>query len=100
MDKFVLWAVTFVVGFFCSIYQAFVAGFLWVWFITPIFGIAAPSLWLLIGLAIFVRLFTHQTPPMREDEPNAIANTLYAVVYSLIYTTSAFFGGWIFHLFV
>ena len=99
MDKLIIWTITFVVGFFSSIYMGFVASFLWLWYVTPTFGLAVPSIWILIGLAIFARLFTHQIPPMREDEPNQITLLIYSVVYSLFYTSSVFISGWIFHHF-
>lgn len=44
--------------------------FLWGWFVTPLFGIAVPSIWLLAGFFLTVGYFVKERTHRKEDTKN------------------------------
>ena len=83
MANFVVFLFSIFVGFGARCIQAFMVLPMWAWVITPIFGLAVPSYWLMVGLLILIPLFTlrisyDDVAGSSDREPSQLA------VYSLI----------------
>lgn len=82
---------------FSTMWNAFVGLALWTWFVTPTFGIIAPSFWIFAGLALFVRLLTVQIPPPDENA-DLLSRFIYIVIMTFSIPAGSLFFGWIYHL--
>lgn len=54
-----------------SLLRAWALSYLWVWFVTPIFGLTVPTFGLLYGFSMIVSYMTHQyvkSPKESSDE--------------------------------
>ncbi len=70
-------------------YRAWIGQYLWVWFVEPVFGIPAPSLWLLAGLLLAVG-FLH----MKTDEPMTDRKFVDHLVFAAVAPALVFVTGW------
>lgn len=63
-------------------WKAFIGAQLWKWFVTPVFGMQPPSLWLMAGLFMAVSMSTHQAHPDKRDAKEAF---WFALFYGVAY---------------
>jgi hypothetical protein len=52
-----------------ALYGGWVGGHLWTWFVTPLFGTAAPSASMLAGLMLLVKYTISKQPPKDDRSP-------------------------------
>lgn len=82
-----------------TVWRAYVAGILWVWFVTPAFGLPAPPLWIMAGLFLMVHM-THQwnikqaTDDLKTDGQRAGVMLFMSVLGPAL----TLFFGWLIHL--
>lgn len=58
MEKFVVWITTTIIGFGTRCVNAFMLVPMWSWVITPVFGIVAPTYWMMVALTYIVSVVT------------------------------------------
>ena len=78
---------TICVGVFVSIFRAFVISKMWGWFVTPVFEIKVPDLYLIIGLELIVNLLKYNNT---SDKSLAVIT-----VDSITKSSIILFLGWI-----
>lgn len=101
MNSLALLVFSFIITPIFALWQAFVASFLWVWFVTPIFDIPSPSLWMLAGLSIFLSLIINRAPAYDKDASKTDKVELYVYIFvvNTITPLSALIFGWLYHSF-
>jgi phosphate/sulfate permease len=83
---------------FAILWNAFVGNVLWGWFVTPVFGIAAPGVALFFGLAMIIRYLTFRYEYKAEEKTET--HMLSEILFSLIFPAFALLMGWIATLFI
>jgi hypothetical protein len=78
-------------------WKAFVAAKLWDWFVTPLFGVAVPSLTMLVGLMILVQLVTNPTKPAEDPDKSPAERIAASIGWTLMYYGFALAFGYLFH---
>lgn len=80
-------------------WRAYVMSVLWTWFVTPVFGVASPSIWILAGLAVFIAMFSNwNVKPFIDQEKSIGEKTAISVTMALAAPAFCLLAGWIFHL--
>jgi hypothetical protein len=81
------------------ILTGYVLTILWGWFVTPAFGLAVPSIPIMLGLSLIVGYMTHQTPAV---EDNRTANKIFMTgIMNSLGRPLLYLGiGYIIHLYV
>lgn len=87
-------ALIFLAYFPLAMLQGFVLMTLWGWYVTPIFGVATPSLVLCIGFGIFVFALR---PRASSDPDIDVGKFIFTVVFWSLWTLAI---GWFWHFFV
>lgn len=81
------------------ILSGYVMTILWGWFVTPAFGLAVPSIPIMLGLSLILSYITHQTIYTEDNrEPNTMLWS--ALVHSLVRPLITLGVGYIIHIYV
>ncbi len=59
-----------------TFWNAWGFSYLWLWFITPIFGVPVPMLWQLVGLFMTVTYVVHKREPDRDGDSTQFASKI------------------------
>lgn len=76
-----------------TLWKAVVVQTLWVWFVTPSFGLAAPSLWMVFGLILMVGLLKRKPETTKAEGWEALAGFGAEIAYGVITPLIALFLG-------
>lgn len=76
--------VALAIGVPLALWTAFVFQTLWAWFLTPIFGISAPSLWMVFGLILMVSLLKSKPKKAKAEGWAALAEIGDAIAYGIV----------------
>src|SRR5688500_6362082 len=81
------------------IFTGYVLTILWGWFVTPAFGLAVPSIPIMLGLSLIVGYSTHKIPNTEDNRP---ANKIFmAAIMNSLGRPLLYLGiGYIIHLYV
>jgi hypothetical protein len=84
-----------------SAFRAFVATYLWAWFIVPTFGLPPLGLVTAMGISVLISLLFGSQPEGEDDDAAAaFERSMKRVMVSFIYTVVAFVFGFLYQLFL
>lgn len=63
-------------------WNAWGLSWLWVWYVTPLFGIPVPALWQLVGLYMTVTYLTHKREPDRDGDGSQLGAKIMIGVFN------------------
>jgi hypothetical protein len=92
-------AAFFVFGPVSSALRGWVLVCLWVWFVEPVFGLAAPSVVNAIGLSLLVSLLTHQVADKKQEDRGPWMSISISFGTSTVVSLVSLLAGWIVHQF-
>ena len=81
-----------------ALWAAFCVTPVWGWFITPVFGVPTPSLWMLAGVLLVARIPVVGLKS-ETDGKNGFEKLTYTLAFSVVWPPLTFVAGWIYHLF-
>lgn len=70
--------------FLLALFNTWVASVLWTWFVTPAFVVAAPPLYVIYGLALFVQLFVHTQSNAEKKNIDVLAEGIIKSIVILV----------------
>lgn len=77
--------------------RGIVLSYLWMWFLTPIFNIPAPSIMACIAFGFTVHYIMHGVSKKSESKDEALWNSIFGGIFMHL---AVLFVGWIMHFFV
>lgn len=98
---FLLLIAAFLLGLVSSAIQAFVATYLWAWFIVPTFNLPPLGLVTAMGITLLIALLFRSRPEAEdEDAYEAFERSVKRVTISVIYSVVTLGVGFLYQLFM
>jgi hypothetical protein len=98
---FFLLILAFLLGMVSAAIQAFVATYLWAWFIVPTFGLPPLGLVTAMGISLLISLLFRSRPEEDDDDVAAtFERSVKRVMISVIYSVVTLGVGFLYQLFM